>query len=165
VMILIKTPERSRYLQFTEPVMTVRGLIWSVAGQNQGAIHFSHLEDLKPYRIGVTLGYSYGPEFDALLKTMTAEPAASDYLNYKKLLAQRIDIFPANEIVARGLFKKHPELQGKFHHSDRSFIQWVLRMGIGKKSALVPLIPQINQELARLEATGFIRDTVARFTE
>ncbi|MEE4355701.1 MAG: transporter substrate-binding domain-containing protein [Desulfococcaceae bacterium] len=164
-MILIKTAEREKYLHFTEPVMTVRGLIWSAADRKKGAVNFNSLEDLKPYKTGVTLGYSYGQEFDNMLKTMDVDTASGDYNNYRKLLAHRIDIFPGNEIVAKGLFKKHPELKGKFVHSDKSFMEWTLYMGISKKSEFVPMIPGINKVLKELKDEDFISKTVRKYTE
>lgn len=165
IMILIKTKERSVFLEYTDPVMTVRGLIWSRAGRPGGPVDFNRLEDLKDYKTGATLGYSYGQAMDNLLKTMEVERVASDYLNYRKLLAGRIDIFPGNEIVARGLFKRHKEFQGKFVHSDRSFIDWVLHMGISKKSSLVRDMPRINAILSDLRAEGFIDRVVKRYIE
>ena len=80
--------------------------------------------DAPPLKLGA---FEYPPFY---WEELRVDRVASDFLNYKKLLAGRIDIFPGNEIVARGLFKKHPEFRGKFLHSDRSFIEWVLRMGI-----------------------------------
>jgi polar amino acid transport system substrate-binding protein len=165
MMILIKTAEREEYLHYTDPIITVRGLIWSAADRKGGAVNFNRLEDLKSYKIGVTLGYSYGQEFDNILKTMNVHTASTDYDNYKKLLAHKIDIFPGNEIVAKGLFKKYPEFQGKFVHSDKSFIEWVLHMGISKKSQFVPMIPRINAVLADLKNEGFIDKTVKNYLE
>ncbi len=165
VMILIKTKERASYLEYTAPVMTVRGLIWSKADNGGCGVDFNRLEDLKSYKIGVTLGYSYGQAMDDLLKTMRVEAVASDYLNYKKLLANRIDIFPGNEIVARGLFKQYPEFRGQFVHSNRSFIEWELHMGISKASGLVREINRINLTIADLKAEGVLDRAVKKYTE
>lgn len=166
VMILIKTPEREKYLHFTVPVITVRGLIWSAADRKGGAVEFEKLEDLKSYRIGVTLGYSYGAEFDSLLKTMPyVDTANADILNYKKLAAGRIDIFPGNEIVAKGIFKKNPEFKGKFVHSRKSFIEWPLHMGISRKSGLAGQLSEINRILSELKEKGFVDNAVIKYTE
>jgi polar amino acid transport system substrate-binding protein len=165
IMILIRTPEREAYLDYTDPVMTVKGLIWSRVGRAGGAVDFERLEDLREYKVGATLGYSYGPKFDAILKTMDVERVASDFLNFKKLLAGRIDIFPGNEIVAGWLFKRHEEFQGKFVHSDRSFIEWTLHMGVSRKSPLVLEIPRINRLLADIKADGFLEKRIRHYTE
>lgn len=91
--------------------------------------------------------------------------AATDYMNYKKLMAHRIDVFPGNEIVAKGLFKKYPELRGKFHHSDKYFIEWILHMGISKKSALQQMLPEINIAIKDLKDGGVIEEIIRKHTE
>ena len=163
-MILIRTAEREKYLLFTEPVMTVRGLIWYLADRDTGAVRFDTLEDLKRDRIGVTRGYSYGAEFDELLKSMNVDVANTDYSSYLKLTQGRIDIFPGNEIVAEGLFKKHPELRGKLAHSDKSFIEWDLCIAISRKSEYAPLLPEINAALQALKREGAIDRIVEKYT-
>ncbi|TDT88652.1 amino acid ABC transporter substrate-binding protein (PAAT family) [Pseudodesulfovibrio indicus] len=164
VLILIRTPERERYAAFTDPVMTVRGLIWSSAEREGGPVNFDKLEDLRDYTIGVTLGYSYGERFDEMLENMRVDTASTDYANYRKLLSGRIDIFPGNEIVARGLFRLHPELRGKFDHSERSFMEWVLCMGVSRKSPFLPMIPEINKALADMRDEGLVDEIVGRYT-
>jgi polar amino acid transport system substrate-binding protein len=165
LMILIKTAEREAYIHYTDPVLTVQGLIWTAADRKDVKVNFDRLEDLIPYKIGVTLGYSYGQKFDDMLKQMHVDTGNSDYNNFRKLLVHRMDIFPANEVVARSLFKKHPELKGKFVHSDQSFIEWILHMGISQKSSLVHRISDINTILADLKNEGFIHKTVRKYTE
>lgn len=164
-MILIKTVERDEFLHFTEPVMTVRGLIWSAADREGGAVNFEELHDLRGYKIGVTRGYSYGQKFDELLKTMDVDVANEDYFNYLKLMSHRIDIFPGNEIVAEGLFKAHPELRGKFVHSDKSFIEWVLRIAISRKSQYASLLPRIEEVLSDMKDEGEIDAIVRKYTQ
>lgn len=163
-MILIKTPERSEYLKFTEPTMVVRGLIWSAADREGGPVNFDSLEDLRPYRIGMTRGYSYGHEFDEFLKTMDVEVANTDYQNYLMLLARRTDIFPGNELVAEGLFRMHPELRGKFVHSENAFIEWPLCIALSRKSPFIDLLPRINAEVQRMKNEGVIDEIVRRHT-
>ena len=164
IVILIKNPERAEYIAFTAPVITVRGLIWSAA--DRGAIEFAQLSDLSQYKLGVTLGYSYGAEFDQLIQSFPrVDPINSDLLNFMKLLNNRIDAFPCNEIVAKSLFKQNPELQGKFTHAPNAFITWDLCIGISKKSPLVEKIETINTLLATLQEQGVISQLVKKYTE
>ena len=165
IMILIKTSERAKYLRYTDSIINVRGLIWAAADREGGVINFDRLEDLKDYRIGVTLGYSYGQKLDNLLKTMKVDPAHRDYNNYKKLMAHRIDIFPGNEIVAKGLFKMYPEFKDKFVASDKSFIEWELHMAINKKSRFISLVPQINKIFADFKREGLVDKIIRKYTE
>ena len=166
MMILIKTPEREKYLQYTDPVTSVRGLIWSSAARDGGAVEFDRFDDLLDYRIGVTRGYSYGKSFDAFLKKHSQiHVVNTDLQNYKMLIAGRVDIFPGNEIVAKGLFRKHPELRGRLVHARKSFIRWVLHMGISRQSEFTAIVPNINQQLAKLKANGFIDRTIKKYTD
>lgn len=166
IMILIQTPEREAYSMFTDPAVMVRGLIWSAADRPGGAVEFRTLKDLMPYSMGVTLGYSYGEALDSLISQMRdVESAPSDLQNYRKLLFKRIEIFPGNEIVARGLFKRNPALQGKFVHSKNAFIKWPLRMGVSRKSPLARRIPEINEVLLELKAAGTVDAIVNKYTQ
>jgi len=165
IMVLIKTPAREKFLNYTSRLMSVKGFIWWTADRKENQIEFQGLEDLKPFKIGVTRGYSYGLEFDKLLNDMRVEVANSDLNNYYKLLNHRIDIFPGNELVAKGLFKNNKELQGKFVHSEKSFIKWDLYMAISKKSELSLHLNWINKIIDDLRNKGFINDIVKRYTE
>jgi polar amino acid transport system substrate-binding protein len=67
-------------------------------------IGYTKLEDLKPYRIGVVLGYINTPEFDAA-SYLQKETATSDEQNIRKLLAGRIDLIVIDKYVAQYLIK------------------------------------------------------------
>ena len=110
-------------------------------------------------------GYSYGVEFDNFLKKMKVEVVNSDHRNFKKLLWHRIDAFPCNEIVAKGIFKNNKAFQGKFIHSKNAYMEWVLHMGISKKSGLTDKVTDINRILDDFKKEGFINNTVKKYTE
>ena len=164
MMILIKTREREKYLHYTVPVYTARGVVWSSAGKGEEPVEFRNFKDLLPYKIGITAGYSYGEAFDAFLKTADVDEATSDYNNYKKLIAGRIDIFPGNYIVAKGLIKRHPHLKGKIVHSEKSFMDWDLYMTVSKKSIYSSKLEEINGIIEDLISEGFIEDVVRKYT-
>ena len=165
MMILIRNSEREEYLHFSVPVCTARGFIWSLAEEDEKAVEFSRFEDLLPYKIGITAGYSYGEKFDEFLKKADTEVANTDYNNYKKLMAGRIDIFPGNYFVAKGIMNRDPELKGKFIHSEKSFIEWDLCMAVSKKSSYSSRLEEINRIIKDLIAEGFIDKAVRKYTE
>lgn len=160
-LFLLKTEERSKYLAYTQPLITIPGQLWSLAGRKDGVIELNQMKEVK---VGVTQGYSYGEKLDSTFKTMKTISAYSDYANYKLLLEGRIDAFPGNEIVAKSLFKKHHELNGKFVHAKESFVDWEFHMVISKESPLVELIPEINKEINRLHKEGVIDEIIAKYT-
>jgi polar amino acid transport system substrate-binding protein len=162
-MILIRTSQRLKYLHFTEPIMRARGLIWSAADRKGSVVNYETLEDLKQYKIGVTLGYSYGPEFDRMLKTMNVDIANSDYSNLLKVLEHRIDIFPGNEFVVEGIMEKYPELRAKLVRSDKAFFEWDLRIAISRKSQYSSMLPEIEGVLSDLKRDGVVSKIVGSY--
>jgi polar amino acid transport system substrate-binding protein len=66
---------------------------------------WQQLSDLKPLRIGVSLGYSYGPVLDRMLAEgqLQADSAPTDEQNLRKLAKGRIDIFPLDRDVGNFL--------------------------------------------------------------
>jgi polar amino acid transport system substrate-binding protein len=75
-------------------------------------ITYTKLEDLKPYRIGVVIGYINTPEFDAA-NYLKKDEANSDEQNIRKLLAGRIDLAVIDKYVAQQLIKTSiPEAAG-----------------------------------------------------
>lgn len=163
VLILIKTAERQKYLYFTEPILTAKGVIWSAADRRKTPMNFKSFDDLRRYKIGVTRGYSYGSAFDAFLKTADVETANSDYSNLLKLLQHRIDIFPGNELVIESLIKQHPELQNKLLRSSRTFIEWDLRIAVSQKSRVAMLLPEIDAVLSDLKREGVVTEIVQKY--
>ncbi len=71
--------------------------------QKSHPFDWSTFEDLKKYSIGGTIGYSHV----ALLKShgINVDAVATDELNFKKLEAGRIDLFPASKLVGLTLVK------------------------------------------------------------
>ena len=165
MMILIRTHEREKYLHFTVPVCTAKGVIWSSAENGRSPVEFKDFDDLLPYKIGITAGYSYGEAFDDFLKTADTEVANTDLNNYKKLMAGRIDIFPGNYYVAKGIIKRNPELKDKFVHSESSFIEWDLCMTVSKKSGFASRLGEINGIIEDLIAEGFVEKILKKYTE
>lgn len=58
---------------------------------------WSTIEDLKKYTVGVTLGYKEEAVYKA--KGINAEAVPSEDLNFKKILAGRIDVYQTSKIV------------------------------------------------------------------
>ena len=165
VMILVKTSEREQYLIYSEPLIPANGYIWSAADREGGPIHFEGLEDLRPYKIGITIGYSYGPSMDEFLKSTGTDAAHEEYYSFRKLLAHRVDVVPATAIIAKSMIKRHPEFHGKFVQSNRSFHESSYYMGISKKSRLAQMMPLINKTIADMKAEGVITEIIKRYTE
>lgn len=90
--------EREADFYHIGPIHEVRQLFFVRADAN--IENWTRLEDLAGLRIGVVPGYTYTPEFWALVEegVLTISEATSDEANLKKLLAGRIDAYPFSEV-------------------------------------------------------------------
>ena len=121
------------------------------------------MEDLKGYEIGFTEGYDYGSEFMTALKKgiLSVQTVSSDELNYKKLLAGRIEIFPNDPLVGyaqiNSLFS--PEKAKLFTHHPKVFEPSTLHLIISKKSDKAEFyLKAFNLGLKKLKDSGRIAE-------
>jgi polar amino acid transport system substrate-binding protein len=109
------TPEqRQTHFVNREPLSRQQ---WVFFYHRKTSFAWERLDDLKDLTIGLTIGYAYNDVFADLQKqhpTMFTE-AASDLLNFKKLLSGRIDLFPIERAVGYSLMRKElsPEEQAQ----------------------------------------------------
>jgi len=86
-------------------------------------ITYTKLDDLKPYRIGVVLGYINTPEFDAA-DYLKKEATNSDEQNLRKLLLGRIDLVVIDKFVAQYLIKTSiPEAVGTLEFMEPPLLE------------------------------------------
>lgn len=66
---------------------------------DRSPLAYESLSDLQGYTIGIVPGYTYTPEFWALVEdgTLTVSEGPSDLANFRKLVAGRIDLLPVSE--------------------------------------------------------------------
>lgn len=67
------------------------------------------VDDLKKYKVGGIQAYSYGPAIDALIanNAIQIENVNRPQQNFRKLLKDRIDIFPIEVNVGNSILKKY----------------------------------------------------------
>lgn len=98
-------------------------------------ISYTKLEDLKPYRIGVVLGYINTPEFDAA-DYLQKDAANSDEQNLQKLFAGRIDLAVIDKFVAQYLIQTSvPEAAGALEFMEPPLLDQALYVIFSRKVA------------------------------
>jgi len=89
---------QAEFLISHEPVIEEREVFFH---RRDVDFDWQHLDDLRPYRIGGTIGYSH---VEVLTRAgVNVRTAASDELNIRMLQAGRIDAFPVSYYVGRHL--------------------------------------------------------------
>ncbi|WP_237324169.1 substrate-binding periplasmic protein [Vibrio penaeicida] len=83
------TEARAEKYLYSDPIFDVD--VGLVALKKLGFNRYNSLQDLTPYRIGVSLGWANGKEFDEA-NYLTKEEASNQILNVRKLFRQRVDM-------------------------------------------------------------------------
>lgn len=105
-LIWTKTPEREKDMYYSDTVVPGKRLVILYLKKNK--FDWKTPADLKGLKVGSTIGYNPGEilkqaEKDGLV---TIDTASKEFLNVKKLLAGRIDIWAATDSAAASLIKE-----------------------------------------------------------
>ncbi|OZG72330.1 hypothetical protein BTA51_16485 [Hahella sp. CCB-MM4] len=154
----IPNEERLKNFIFTDPLMVNKKVFFH---RKDFKFDWNTIDDLKNYRIGTALGYSYGDEFDkaAKEKRITIEPVTDDATNLKKLLLGRIDLFPVEMVVGyTTLYEIFPSSQARLitNHEKallRSSYHVMISRNIPQERAL-KILSSFNEGIKRLKESG-----------
>lgn len=106
-----RTPDtESEFLWHSPSMFNVEYRIYALADSKQRRLG---VPDLEGQHVAVTRGYEYGAEFDRNTKVLR-ELSSSDESNFRMLLAGRVAYTITADVIAKSLFKQHPELANKF---------------------------------------------------
>jgi len=151
------SPMRLDYGVCSEPL--VRGEVVLFHRKDQ-PFDWKRIEDLKSYRIGTTLGYSYGPQFDGALQDglLRIEQNSKEDTAFRLLELKRIDLHPQDRAVGYSLLRRlFPGEQLIIHH-PRYLNTEPLRLLFRKGDpAAAELLRLFNQELERFAKSGELK--------
>ena len=85
------------------------------------AFDWQGIDDLKPYRIGTTLGYSYGSAFDEAMQQgrLQIEQSSREGTSFRLLELQRIDLHPQDRAVGYAMLRRQfPDAEITHHPRD-----------------------------------------------
>lgn len=99
------SPLREAYGVCSEPL--VRGEV-VLFHRRDLAFNWQRIEDLKPFRIGTTLGYSYGPQFDraAQAGVLRIEQSSKEDTSFRLLELGRIELHPQDRAVGYAMLRR-----------------------------------------------------------
>jgi len=122
-------------------------------------IDWQQLRDLKGKNIGVTNGYSYGETFNGLInnRTLLADQANTDAQNFAKLLANRIDAFPCEEIIGMHIIRSefNPEALQHINISPKPVHEEPMYLLISRRHPNAEqLLHSFNAGLAQMKRNG-----------
>ncbi|MDE1462493.1 substrate-binding periplasmic protein [Spartinivicinus poritis] len=153
-----KNEERAKHFLFSDPVLTLRHVFFH---RKDLQFDWRDIDDLKQYKIGVTRGYFYGEQIQEAIENslIDTEVGNTDIINFKKLIANRIQLFIVEPEVGYELLAKN------FSESDRKLLtnhhraiqerQWHLLIS-NKVSQAEEWLERFNKGLAKLKSQGTI---------
>lgn len=153
----VKNQERARHFLFSDPIGFNRGAFFHL---RNSSFHWEVGDDLKKYDIGGTFGYSYGPIVDAMVAEgkLKLQETASDYLNFSKLVAGRIDAFPCNVAIGYHLLRTRfgEAIANRVTHHPKFYSdEQPLHLIISRKSPNAKgILATFNRGLRRLKESG-----------
>lgn len=112
-----RTPEREQLFTFgSVPLVTDHSVYFHLKSTR---FDWTTLDDLKNYKVGVTAGYKNEGVYKNL--GIVADAAPSEELNFRKLIAKRIDVYETSKMVGYATLNKTlpPEQVRLFTHHPR----------------------------------------------
>ncbi|WP_420389264.1 substrate-binding periplasmic protein [Marinobacter sp.] len=118
------TADRQKDFLYSEPVMNERFVLFY---RKDTPIEWNRMQDLANLKLGGSIGYSYGPEFDNAIANdiLNVEWVASTELNFRRLLFGRIDAFPEEINVGYYILRREtdPQETGRITHHPEPILE------------------------------------------
>ncbi|AMC34036.1 substrate-binding periplasmic protein [Janthinobacterium sp. B9-8] len=152
----VKTPEREQLFILSDPIDIVQYGFFHLKENKITQLNFSNLNK---YKVGVSLGYSYGFAFDTARKKQQFiyDEAPSDEINIRKLIAKRIDLFTADKILGQYLIftTLSPEEADKITFFPKNFAEEPVYLLISKKTPNgAEIADKFNKGLKKIKQNG-----------
>jgi polar amino acid transport system substrate-binding protein len=150
------TDERLKDLLFSDEVLPFRMVLFQRLGESYS---WKTLEDLAPYRFGITAGNFYSDTFTHLQErgVLKVDVTTDDVSNLRKLAAGRIDLFPMEGEAGQLTTRLHlpPSMAARIVPQAREYWSTPLCVVVWRKHPhAAELIRRFNRELKKMKDTG-----------
>lgn len=147
---------RREMVDYSDPITEERIVFFVEQGTQ---IDYDTLSDLAGLTIGVTRGNTYTDEFRKLIDegVLSAEMVNTDLINFRKLLAGRIDALPAAELQGIQLLRQHfePEIHDRIEVLPKPLSTTTGHLMFSRKwTNAEELLADFNTGLQHLRDTG-----------
>lgn len=155
IMPYVCTLERQRFSRCSDPLAKGEVVLFH---RKDLPFDWAGIEDLKPFTLGTTLGYSYGDAFDQAEKNgqLRSLQAGKDDTNLRLLELRRIQLYPQDRAVGYAmLMRLYPDpARAQFTHHPRPLNTESLHLLFRRDDARgAELLAIFNQGLRRLAHT------------
>lgn len=147
---------RRRISECSDPVVQGEIVLFQRTDQQ---LNWARIEDLKSFSIATTLGYSYGPQFDAAVQNgqLQVQQSGKEDTGFRLLELGRVDFHPQDRAVGYAMLRRMftPEARAVITHHSRVLNTEPLHLLFRKGDARADRLRKIfNTGLRRLAESG-----------
>ncbi|MBB5018160.1 polar amino acid transport system substrate-binding protein [Chitinivorax tropicus] len=161
-VVWMKNREREQQFHFSAPVIHSDYVFFHRRGL---VFDWREINDIRPYRIGLSDGYDYGKDVSASQRNgqLKVEVATSDLINLRKLAWGRIDLFPINRVVGLSMLSQlNTDEAERLTFHPKALQMDTLHLILNRKNpSHTKLIEEFNKGLESVRARG----DIARFEQ
>jgi len=159
-----KNSDREKILDFTLPIMESVGFVYYDASRKQ-SIEWNQFSDLKPYHIGIVMGYNYGEAFNnARSKNkLSVQEVIRIEQNFSKLIAGRIDVMLANQAEISEFLRINPKYQKRIKAAKKPYLSYTYHMGFSRRSETRQMIPSVNKIILEIKTDGTMNRILKKY--
>ncbi len=147
---------RRRISECSDPVVQGEIVLFQRTDQQ---LNWNVIDDLDAFSIATTLGYSYGPEFDAAVQSgaLTVQQSGKEDTGFRLLELGRVDFHPQDRAVGYAMLRRmfSPEARATITHHPRTLNTEPLHLLFRKGDAKADRLRKVfNAGLRRLAENG-----------
>ncbi len=147
---------RRRISECSDPVVQGEIVLFQRTDQQ---LNWARIEDLKSFSIATTLGYSYGPQFDAAVQNgqLQVQQSGKEGTGFRLLELGRVDFHPQDRAVGYAMLRRMftPEVRAAITHHPRVLNTEPLHLLFRKGDTKADQLREVfNAGLRRLVQSG-----------
>lgn len=160
---LMVSPERERYMVFTDPVLTGHDRLFYHSDSARKFEEFKTIEDLEGLTMAVVSGYTFSENLLEFINSgrITVLYASDVEESLCWVFAGRVDCALEDEVMARYAMNNNPKWRSVVKMVEVPLSTYTWHMGLSRKSPVADMLDDINTVIQRLGRDG----TLARILE
>lgn len=157
---MLKSPERETYTYYADEYISLSRVVF-FKKKERNITYTGDLHELKPYSVGVILGFTYGEAFEKAAYIKKDYTIRTDLL-IKKVLHGRNDLGVENQIVTMATTHKMG-INAKFHYFEPPLFSKKLYVGFSKAKGHKKLSREFSTALEKFKKTDDYRNIINNY--
>ncbi|WP_305966839.1 substrate-binding periplasmic protein [Marinobacter salsuginis] len=158
------TAERKREFLYSAPILPYQYVFYH---RQKMPLDWDSLSDLRGMNVGLTQDYSYGDTLSGAIESglVNADVTTSDIANFRKLLLERIDLFPMDPIVGEAMLAEQlgPEARESLEFHPRPLRSALYHLPFSREDPEAGRLKRaFDRGLAKLRESGRYQEIIEK---